>query len=125
MLSELEKAIEEFNQIQENLKKHPVADQFRVYYDTEGKIVKLDVGPPWEDLPYAHIDVTADQWKKIDSLTKVENGSLVFFDSQAISVLQLIENEQGEHVTVKDHMSLYLEPGEEYNDVTRYKKNVS
>lgn len=126
MKSELEKAIEEYNIIQENLKRHPVADQHRIYYDDAGKIVLFDVGPPWDEtLTWKYLEVTAEEWTKIDSLTKVENGKLVFFDSRDLAVLQLTEDQQGQHITVRDHMSLYLEPGEEYYDVARYKKNSS
>ena len=125
MLTEFEKAIEQFAQEQESLAQHEVKDRRRAYYDPSGKIIDLVMGPPWPDMPGEHIDITEDEWNQIDSQTKVKNGALVFFDFRATSVLQLQESDTGEHVTVKDHMSLHLEPNEEYENVTRYTNNIS
>ena len=125
MLTEFEKAIELFAQEQENLALHEVKDKRRAYYDPSGKIVDMVLGPPWPDLPYEFIDITEEQWNRIDSLTTVKNNALIFFDSRARSVLQLQESDTGEHVTVKDHMSLHLDPNEEYENVARYTNNIS
>ena len=125
MLTEFEKAIELFAQEQENLALHEVKDKRRAYHDSSGKIVDMALGPPWPDSPNRFIDITEEQWNRIDSLTEVKNGALVFFDFRARNVLQLQESDTGEHVAVKDHMSLHLDPNEEYENVTRYTNNIS
>lgn len=125
MLTEFEKAIELIAQEQENLALHEVKDKRRAYYDSSGKIVDMAMGPPWPDSPNRFIDITEEQWDRIDSLTEVKNGALVFFDFRARNVLQLQESDTGEHATVKDHMSLHLDPNEEYENVTRYTNNIS
>ena len=125
MLTEFEKAIELIAQEQENLALHEVKDKRRAYYDSSGKIVDMAMGPPWPDSPNRFIDITEEQWNRIDSLTEVKNGALVFFDFRARTVLQLQESDTGEHVAVKDHMSLHLDPNEEYENVTRYTNNIS
>jgi hypothetical protein len=125
MLTEFEKAIELIAQEQENLALHEVKDKRRAYYDSSGKIVDMAMGPPWPDSPNRFIDITEEQWNRIDSLTEVKNGALVFFDFRARNVLQLQESDTGEHATVKDHMSLHLDPNEEYENVTRYTNNIS
>jgi hypothetical protein len=124
MLTEFEKAIEQFLQEQESLAQHEVKNKHRVYYNSSGKIVDIAMGPPWPDLPNDFVDITEEQRNRIDSLTEVKNGALVFFDFRARSVLQLQESDTGEHVTVKDHMSLHLDPNEEYENVTRYTNNI-
>jgi hypothetical protein len=124
MPTEFEKAIELFMQEQDNLALHEVKNKRRAYYNSSGKIVDMVMGPPWPDLPNDFVDITEEQWNRIDSLTKVKNGALVFFDLRARSVLQLQESDTGEHVTVKDHMSLHLDPNEEYENVTRYTNNI-
>jgi hypothetical protein len=125
MLTEFEKAIEQFMQEQESLAQHEVKDKHRVYYNSSGKIIDQAMGPPWPDIQAEYIDITKEQFDQIDSQTKVKNGALVFFDFRTGSVLQLQESDTGEHVTVKDHMSLHLEPNEEYENVTRYTNNIS
>jgi len=124
MPTEFEKAIELFMQEQDNLALHEVKNKRRAYYNSSGKIVDMVMGPPWPDLPNDFVDITEEQWDRIDSLTEVKNGALVFFDLRARSVLQLQESDTGEHVTVKDHMSLHLDPNEEYENVTRYTNNI-
>lgn len=125
MLTEFEKAIEQFVKEQESLALHEVKNKRRAYYDSTGKIIDLVLGPPWPDTQDEYIDITEEQWNQIDPQTKIKNGALVFFDFRAASVLQLQESDTGEHVTVKDHMSLHLEPNEEYENVTRYTNNIS
>jgi hypothetical protein len=124
MPTEFEKAVELFMQEQDNLALHEVKNKRRAYYNSSGKIVDMAMGPPWPDLPNDFVDITEEQWDRIDSLTEVKNGALVFFDLRARSVLQLQESDTGEHVTVKDHMSLHLDPNEEYENVTRYTNNI-
>jgi hypothetical protein len=124
MPTEFEKAIELFMQEQDNLALHEVKNKRRAYYNSSGEIVDMAMGPPWPDLPNDFVDITEEQWNRIDSLTEVKNGALVFFDFRARSVLQLQESNTGEHVTVKDHMSLHLDPNEEYENVTRYTNNI-
>jgi hypothetical protein len=125
MPTEFEKAIELFLQEQDNLALHEVKNKRRAYYNSSGRIVDMAMGPPWPDLPNDFVDITEEQWNRIDSLTEVKNGALVFFDFCARSMLQLQESDTGEHVTVKDHMSLHLDPNEEYENVTRYTNNIS
>jgi hypothetical protein len=125
MPTEFEKAIEIYLQEQKNLARHEVKDKRRVYYDTNGKIVDMVLGPPWPDSPNGFVDINEEQWDRIDSLTTVKNGALIFFDLRARSVLQLQESDTGEHVAVKDHMSLHLDLNEEYENVTRYTNNIS
>jgi hypothetical protein len=124
MPTEFEKAIDLFMQEQESLALHEVKDKRRAYYNN-GKIVDMAMGPPWPDSPNNFIDITKEQWDRIDSLTEVKDGALVFFDFRARTVLQLQESNTGEHVAVKDHMSLHLDPNEEYENVTRYTNNIS
>jgi hypothetical protein len=124
MPTEFEKAIELYLQEQQNLARHEVKDKRRAYYDSTGKIVDMAMGPPWPDLPNDFVDITEEQWNHIDSLTTVKNGALVFFDFRARTVLQLQQSDTGEHVAVKDHMSLHLDLNEEYENVTRYTNNI-
>jgi hypothetical protein len=123
--SELEIAIAEFFQIQENLKQHPVANQYRCYYRKDGSIMDIVIGPPWPELDFDYIDITKSQADQCTNTTTVVNKELVFVDFSEGYVVKLLEDSDGEHTAVTNHMAIIVEPNEAYNDVTRYTKKYT
>lgn len=118
MSEQLDNAIAQFMQEQQNLAQHQPG-HWRCFYNQQGSIVDVAFGPPWHcELPY--VDITVEQLEQIRSCDKVINGRLVMIDHRNNNVLKLVESTNGEFCTVANHMSIVLEPAENYSNVKYY-----
>jgi len=106
---------------EERLKLHPRRDQWRVHYDSSGKITDIQDGPPFVELPDPYIQATKEQ--VIEETTvqhRVINGRLVKIDLGPISVVKLVESESGQYLALDTDMSILIEQHEQHGSTKRY-----
>jgi hypothetical protein len=123
VLSELDKAIAQFMQEQQDLQSMPPGNM-RCYHDHQGSITHIVFGPPWPNTDQRFVDLTKEQADQITLRDRVVNGQVIFVDQAAGSVLKLVECESGEHVTVAGHMAIVLDSWETYQDVRTFTQNI-
>jgi hypothetical protein len=120
-LTEIEKAFQFMYEEEERLKLHPRRDQWRVHYDSSGKITDIQDGPPFVELPDPYIQATKEQ--VIEETTvqhRVINGQLVKIDLGPISVVKLVESESGQYLALDTDMSILIEQHEQHGSTKRY-----
>ncbi len=122
-MSELNTAIKQFMQEQQELQSMPPGNM-RCYYDEQGNITDIMFGPPWPKDDKLFVDLTKEQADRITLRDKVINGQVLYVDQAAGSVLKLVRCKSGEHVTVAGHMAIVLDPGETYQDVRNFTQNT-
>jgi hypothetical protein len=102
----------------------PVVEEFRAYYDTQGRVYAYHCTEfPKDDDNWVHI--SKEQFKEYHwANLRIIDGKLVKVDSTFKRHFPLTRSEKGVKV-VKYHAGLIIDPAEEYSDVEYYDQRVN
>lgn len=113
---DIAKAFELYQSQLELIKKLEPRDQYRLYYSLNE--YQVAVGPPWPNIDWEHIEITAEQASNIRRYRLV-NGKLHLIDIGHGKSVKYKECATGEYQVAADHLALLIEPGEDYDAVKR------
>ena len=114
-------AVEQFMKEQE-LCKQIAPMQWRVFYDSQGNVIKFSGQRDWGETDEAWIEISDEMAANFDpSAYLVLDNKLIRVDSSRQSIVKLVESNSGEWIAYDEHMCLVVESGDDYNaNIKRY-----
>jgi hypothetical protein len=114
-------AVEQFMKEQELCKQIPPM-KWRVFYNSNGNIIKFSGQRDWGETDEAWIEIDDNMAANLDpSAYLVLDNRLIRVDSSRQSIVKLVESSSGEWVAYDEHMCLVIESGDKYNaNIKRY-----
>lgn len=110
------RAFEIFQEQQVQVQKLEPREFYRLYYTDNHQ--QAAFGPPWPDLDWPYIDITAAQATNL-SRYKLANGRLELIDTGRTGSVKYKESKNGPYLVAADHMAIIVETGEEYHAIKR------